>query len=215
MIELEELEAIAVVALDSAVDGPGLDRRAGALIELGCCVSVCSLNPHAIDLAVENAFSAGASVAQIQEVIALVSGLGVHSLMVSAVSVLAGAHRHGQLDMTIDADRQSLWDRYVGDDPFWKSFEAEIPGFLRAMLILSPNIFEGFFNYCAIPWKSGTVAAVIKELIAMATDATVAHRFVPGFRVHLRNAIALQASKAMIRETLRIAARAPQHSGTP
>jgi len=148
-------------------------------------------------------------------VIALISGLGVHSLMVSSVPVLEAARRHGRIETTMDAERVALWDRYVGDDPFWKGFEAEVPGFLQSMLILSPDIFEGFFTYCAIPWKSGKVRAVTKELIAMASDATPSHRFVPGFKVHLRNAIALGASKTMVRETLRIAARTPKHSGTP
>lgn len=214
MTNLEDMEALAVVALDGAVDGEPLDDLSAALIQLGCCVSVCSLDRSAIDSSIEKAFAAGASVEQIQEVIALISGLGVHSLMVSSVPVLEAARRHGRLDRTMDAERVALWDRYVSDDPFWKAFEAEVPGFLQSMLILSPDIFEGFFAYCAIPWKSGTVRAATKELIAMASDATPSHRFVPGFRVHLRNAIALGASKTMVREALRIAARAPEHSGT-
>lgn len=214
MTHLEDMEALAVMALNDAADGAPLDELSVALIQLGCCVSVCSLDRKAIDHSIEKAFAAGASIEQVQEVIALISGLGVHSLMVSAVPVLDAARRHGRVGRTMDAERQALWDRYVGNDPFWKGFEAEVPGFLQAMLILSPDIFEGFFNYCAIPWKSGTVRAVTKELIAMASDATPSHRFVPGFRVHLRNAIALGASKTMVREALRIAACTPEHSGT-
>lgn len=214
MTALEDLEALAIVALEAAAHGPSLDPLSAALVELGCCVSVCSLDRTAIDRAIDRAFDAGASAEQVQEVIALISGLGVHSLMVSAVPVLEKARRRGRLERTVDAERQKLWDRHVGDDPFWASFEREVPGFLQAMLILSPDIFEGFFTYCAIPWKSGTVRAMTKELIAMASDATPTHRFAPGFRIHLRNAIALGASKAMVREALRIAARTPEHSGT-
>lgn len=215
MTNLEDLEALAVVALNGAADGAPLDELSTALIQLGCCVSVCSLDRAAIDQSIEKAFAAGATFEQVQEVIALISGLGVHSLMVSSVPVLEAARRHGRIETTMDAERLALWDRYVGDDPFWKGFEAEVPGFLQSMLILSPDIFEGFFTYCAIPWKSGKVRAVTKELIAMASDATPSHRFLPGFKVHLRNAIALGASKTMVRETLRIAARTPEHSGTP
>ena len=214
MTNLEDMEAVAVVALNGAVDGDPLDELSAALIQLGCCVSVCTLDRAAIDQSIERAFAAGASIDQVQEVIALISGLGVHSLMVSAVPVIKAARRHGQVDRMMDAKRVALWDRYVGNDPFWKGFEAEVPGFLQAMLILSPDVFEGFFNYCAIPWKSGKVRALTKELIAMASDATPSHRFMPGFRVHLRNAIALGASKTMVREALRIAARTPEHSGT-
>ena len=149
--------------------------------------------------------------------IALVSGLGVHSLMISAVIVLEEAQRRGLApggDM-LDAERQALWDARVGDDPFWTNFEREMPGFLKAILILSPDIFTGFFDYCAIPWKSGTVPARVKELIAMASDATPAHRFGPGFRVHLGNAIKLGCGRAEILEALNLAAAAPPHCGTP
>ena len=73
--------------------------------------------------------------------------------------------------------------------------------------------FSAFFDYCAVPWKSGRVRAVLKELIAMACDATPAHRFGPGFRLHLRNAIALGAGRRAVMETLEIAAAAPAHDG--
>jgi alkylhydroperoxidase/carboxymuconolactone decarboxylase family protein YurZ len=214
MIQIEDLEAIAVIALDRAKDGGSLDPLSSALIALGCRVSVCSLDRGAIADGVDAAFEAGASTQQIQEVIALVSGLGVHSLMVSAVPLFERGRDRGELVDALDPARQKLWDQHVGDDPYWGPFEKEVPGFLRALLILSPDLFEQFFAYCAVPWRSGTVSAVTKELIALATDATPSHRFVPGFRLHLRNAIMLGATKAMVRETLRIAAATPEHRGT-
>ena len=102
----------------------------------------------------------------------------------------------------------------MGDDPFWIGFSEELPGFLDAMLRLSPDLFAGFFAYCAIPWASGTVRAKIKELAAMACDASPSHRFLPGFRVHLNNAIQLRVGRKAILQALDIAAAAPPHSGT-
>ena len=75
-------------------------------------------------------------------------------------------------------------------------------------------IFIGFFEYCAIPWRSGTVRARIKELAALACDAAPSHRFRPGFRVHLKNAIALGVGRHAILQALDIAAAAPEHRGT-
>ena len=100
------------------------------------------------------------------------------------------------------------------DDPFWTEFSEELPGFLPAMLRLSPDIFAGFFAYCAIPWRSGTVRAKVKELAALACDAAPSHCFRPGFRVHLKNAIKLGVGRGAIFQTLDIAAAAPAHSGT-
>lgn len=217
MLFLPHLRETTLKALDGVADGSPLLPLPRALIQLGLAASVTSLERGALSVAVAAAYDCGAAPAQVQEVIALVSGLGVHSLMISAVIVLEEARRRGlvSVDDTLDPERQLLWDSRVGDDPFWIDFEREMPGFLRAMLILSPDIFTGFFDYCAIPWKSGTVPARVKELIAMASDATPAHRFGPGFRVHIGNAIKLGCGRTEILEALSLAAAAPTHRGTP
>jgi hypothetical protein len=57
------------------------------------------------------------------------------------------------------------------------------------------------------------VRARVKELLAMACDATPAHVFMPGFRLHLANAISLGASRQAIDECIELAALAPPHIG--
>jgi hypothetical protein len=106
-----------------------------------------------------------------------------------------------------------LWQRTVGADRYWAGVETELPGFLEALLRLSPAAFQGFVAYCAIPWSTRHVGALTKELVAMACDATPAHRFGPGFRLHLKNALKLGAGRAAVLATLRIAAAAPEHEG--
>lgn len=217
MLFLPRLREATLRALEGVADGRPLAPLPRALIQLGLAASVTSLDRAALSVAVATAYDRGATPAQVQEVIALVSGLGVHSLMISAVVVLEEAERRGLVSVgkDLDPERQRLWDDRVGEDPFWADFEREMPGFLRSMLILSPDIFSGFFDYCAIPWKSGTVPARVKELIAMASDATPAHRFGPGFRVHMANAIKLGCGRTEVLETLNLAAAAPPHRGTP
>lgn len=215
MITLEEMTVYAREHSAHLDDGNPLSALEESLITLGVAVSVTSLDPAAIDRAIGDSLDAGASPQQVQEVISLISGLGVHSLMSSAARLVSLAEERGTAPSpTLSAHQQELWDRHVGDDPFWKSFEAEMPGFLAAMLRLSPDQFEAFFVYCAVPWKSGQVRARLKELIAMASDATPTHRFLPGFRVHLANAIKLGAGRLAIERTLDLAAAAPLHSGT-
>ena len=215
MTTVEDCRCVAQDATASLPDGDALDALAAALVRLGVAVAVTSLDDTAIDAGVAAAFDAGASIAQVQEVIALVSGLGVHSLMSSSARVAAHAASRGLIDKEapLDAQRQALWNRCVGDDPYWVGFERELPGFLDALLRLSPDVFLGFFDYCAIPWKSGQVTPALKELIAMATDATPTHRFMPGFRLHLRNAVKLGAGQRAILQALALAATAPQHRG--
>lgn len=209
-IALAELRLSAERAVDGKPEGPPLAARDAALIRFGLASSVTALAPDAIGKAIELALHEGATPAQLQEVASLVSGLGVHSLMVTASRI---AHAGGIEARPLSPAELDLWDRYVGDDPFWIGFERELPGFLAALLRLSPDQFIAFFEYCAVPWKSGTVRAQLKELIAMASDATPAHRFLPGFRIHLANAIALGASRLQIMEALDLAAQAPPHQG--
>lgn len=210
-IALEDLWALANRALAGVDDGASLEAKDVALIRFGLASSVTALAPTAIAETMDLALREGASAEQLQEVASLVSGLGVHTLMATAARLASAT---GIDVRPLSGDKQALWDRHVGDDPFWAGFERELPGFLGAMLRLSPDQFVAFFGYCAVPWKSGTVRARLKELIAMACDATPTHRFLPGFRLHLVNAIALGVGRIQILETLELAARAPQHEGT-
>lgn len=210
-----KLREQAITTVAALPEGEGLDTLSRTLIELGLAVSVTALDRQALAERIDSAFSAGASLDQVEEIIALVSGLGVHSLMVSQAMVLGAADRCGLIDADapLDAERQALWKKYVGDDPFWVGFEHENPGFLSAMLRLQPALFTAFFDYCAVPWKIGSVRARTKELVAIACDIAPTHAFGPGFRLHLRNAIALGATRRQIMETLDIAAGAPGNPG--
>ncbi|MDE2301231.1 MAG: carboxymuconolactone decarboxylase family protein [Sphingomonadales bacterium] len=214
-IDLAALHEEARARAAACPEGTPLDPAAAALIALGVAASVTALDRDAIGRTIAGAFDAGASVAQVQEVLALVSGLGVHSLMASAGAVLDEAARRGLVvaDAPLDAEREALWQRHVGSDPFWTGFAREVPGFLDSLLRLSPDIFTAFFDYCAVPWRSGTVRAATKELVAMACDACPSHRFRPGLRLHLANAIKLGVGRRAIGQALDIAAAAPEHSG--
>jgi alkylhydroperoxidase/carboxymuconolactone decarboxylase family protein YurZ len=134
--------------------------------------------------------------------------------MAASALVAEAADRHGQpLASALSERQQQLWKQYVGADPYWTKFRNSVPGFLEALIRLSPDQFEAFFNYCALPWRSGTVRARTKELAALACDATPGHRFLPGFLLHLDNAIEIGVQRRAITETLDIAQHAPSHVG--
>jgi hypothetical protein len=213
MVTLDELRRLAANAASTA--GDPLELLDQHLIRLGVAASVTSLSNYAIEAAVAEVYAAGGTPGQAQEILSLVSGLGVHSLMAASLVVLEQAREAGYgFSEELTNEQQLLWDEHVGSDPFWAGFERDLPGFLRSMLILSSDQFVAFFSYCAVPWKSRSVRAKIKELTAMACDATPAHRFLPGFRLHLANAVTLGAGALALEAALNIAARAPEHVGT-
>lgn len=210
-----ENEAFERLIHDTARDeGAALSDLDKALIRVGLSSAVVSLDREAIRETVGQAFSHGASPVQIQEVISVISGLGVHSLMTSAVIIIEEARAAGyDLSGPLTEDQQKLWDERVGDDPFWFGMEQELPGFLNAMLRLSETQFDAFFSYCSVPWTNATVKARTKELLAMASDAMPAHRFMAGFRLHLANAVKLGAGRRALLEALELARQTPPHRG--
>jgi len=212
---LEDLRAQAVAALAQVQDGTPLDEATSALIGLAVRVSACCLDVQETERYVAQALDAGATASQIHEAMVLVSGLGVHSLMEGSRCLAGVLRQRGDPWVTapLEQARAALHARLVGDDPYWDRMECEVPGFLDALLRFSPEAFEAFFNYCALPWKSRALRALTKELISIAVDSSPTHRYRPGFRLHLANAIALGAGRRAILQALDIAAAAPPHRG--
>jgi len=214
MISLTDIRNEALGMLYGAAEGAPLDAALAELMAFAVAISVTALDQEQARRHASQALALGATPAQLHEASLLVSGLGVHSLFVGTrlVAELAGGAAQSATP-ALDAQRQQQWDQWVGTDTYWNGFEQEVPGFLRALLQASPAGFEAFFRYCAVPWQNPQLTPLAKELIALATDATPTHRFLPGMRLHLRNALKLGAGYAEILQTLQIASAAPVHAG--
>lgn len=209
-LSLASLQAYVRATSDPLDDGLPLDALDEALIDLGVRSSVTALNRASAEVAIAHAFSQGATVEQVQEVVTLVSGLGVHSLMITAPLILEQAKARMLVEEdALDAGQEKLWAHYVGDQPYWQRFDEVQPGFLRSLLFLSPAVFAGFFEYCAPPWVTRSLPARTTELIALATDVTPSHVFPTGAALHLANAVKLGAGRLAIERTLELAAACP------
>jgi alkylhydroperoxidase/carboxymuconolactone decarboxylase family protein YurZ len=214
VVTLARLREEALSLLADVPEGDGLDELTVSLVRLAVRGAVTALDRDAIDEAIADALDAGASAAQVHETLVVVSGLGVHSLMEGSSRVAAALRERGDtFDGPLDAERAALRERMQGGDPYWDDFDREVPGFLDSLLRLSPEAYEAFFTYCAVPWRTGAVRGRTKELMSMAVDATPTHRYLPGMRLHLANAVRLGAGRTAILSTLDLAAGAPEHSG--
>src|SRR3546814_15813170 len=76
MLFLPHLRETTLKALDGVAEGGPLAPLPRALIQLGLAASVTALDREALSIAVTAAYKRGATPGQVQEVIALVSGLG-------------------------------------------------------------------------------------------------------------------------------------------
>ncbi|MES2534271.1 MAG: carboxymuconolactone decarboxylase family protein [Pseudomonadota bacterium] len=215
MVSLQDIRAEAVEQLRAVEAGPSLDEVTSALIGFAVRISVTTLDSAGAAVYARQALAAGATTEQLHEAVFLVSGLGVHSLFEGSRLVEGLASERHELDTAapLDDERQKIWDKRIGNDKYWLSLEREAPGFLKALLRATTDGFEAFFRYCAVPWKSTHLSALTKELISMAVDATPTHRFLPGMRLHLANAVRLGAGRDAVLRVLEIAAEAPAHPG--
>ncbi|MDP3799227.1 MAG: carboxymuconolactone decarboxylase family protein [Polaromonas sp.] len=203
--------------LQGVEGGPSLDVQTSELIAFAVRVSVTTLDSVSAQTHAQCALDAGATMEQLHELVLLVSGLGVHTLfegtrLVNRLAVPV-ASAQGVSTPPLDEERQRLWDTWIGQDRYWQGFEREVPNFLIELLQASPQGFDAFFRYCAVPWTMGKLPPLTKELVSMAVDATPTHRFLPGMRLHLRNAVKLGAGREAVLEVLEIAAAAPAHPG--
>lgn len=209
----------AEVLLEGVPDGNDLDAPTAAIIALGVHAAVSTLAPEEVTHWAGRALDAGATPEEVHEALVVVSGLGVHTLMegTSRVAALARARglRPDVLDAPLDPERAALRRSKQGDDPYWEDFDRETPGFLDDLLRISPEAYIAFFDYCAVPWRTRALRARVKELLSLACDASPTHRYLPGLRLHVRNAIALGVGRRAVIEALDIAATASPHRGVP
>jgi alkylhydroperoxidase/carboxymuconolactone decarboxylase family protein YurZ len=210
MIPQTEIDRQAAALLDGVADGDGLDELTATIVGTAVRASAMALDVDGTREWMSRALALGATRDQLQEAVTLVSGMGVHAFFEASRTLDALTDAAAE---PLDERRQGLWDQYVGTSNYWDTMRQEIPGFLESLLRMSPEAFEAFFVYCAVPFRSRNLTNLQKELISVAADASPSHRYLPGMRLHIRNALKLGAGRKAIEQVLRIAAASPEHRG--
>lgn len=212
MVGQDVIDAEVSRLLDGVADGDPLSDRDVVLLRYALCVSSSALDLEGARRWRREALAMGVTPAELQEIITLQSAVGVHAFF-EASRDLADATAPPEGWGPFDPERQQLWDRYVGSRSYWGSMHEEIHGFLEALLRLSPATFEAFIHYVAIPFKSTAVPNLLLEIISMASDACPAHQYLPGMRMHLKNAVRGGAGRRAIEGAMAVAAESPGHVG--
>jgi alkylhydroperoxidase/carboxymuconolactone decarboxylase family protein YurZ len=197
-------------------DGEPLTSRLAALVTLGCAAAATTLDREGARTAAIRALDAGATADEVHEAVVLVAALGAHALHEGSRVVADILRERGDPRLTgpPQARAAALVDGVLRD-PYWARLDEELPGFLEALARLSPDAFEAFRAFTAVPWRHGVLPAREKELIYLAVDAMPSHRYLPGLCLHVRNALDRGASPAEIRGALDIAAAAGPARGIP
>ena len=197
----------ALEMLAGAPDGDGLDEKTAALVGLAVAATPATLDRAGIERFSGEALDAGATLDELTEAMLLAAGIGLHGLHEGPAVVRDVMRGRGGDLPELDEETAAYRDKLLAD-PYWQRLNDRLPEFLDSMLRLSAPAFRVFVDFLAIPWKSGPLPAKTKELIYISIDTMPAHRYLPGMRFHIENALALGATRQEIVGVLDISAAA-------
>ena len=103
------------------------------------------------------------------------------------------------------SDKERLRSQFEAERGYWSPFWGDL-------LDASPEFFEAFLNFSAVPWRSGPLDPKTKELIYIAINVATTHLYEPGLRVHIRNALKYGASEQEIFEVFQLVSVMGMHS---
>lgn len=204
--ELADVAREARGFVEAAPPGAALEPLTAALVAYGVAACATALDPDGLAEHGTAALSAGADEALLIEVLVLVSAVGLHALH---EGVLALGPARGADPASVAALRQ----RHEGSSSYWRRLEAELPGFADGLAGHAPWAYEAFLAFAGSAVLHGRLDRLTRELVWVAIDATPTHRYLPGLRVHLANAVLLGATREQLDQVLRIAAGGPTHRG--
>ena len=72
------------------------------------------------------------------------------------------------------------------------------------IITMDLDYFEQYEQFSSVPWQHGALERKVKELIAIAVNASVTHMYREGIRAHIRQALRFGASKEEILETFQL-----------
>jgi alkylhydroperoxidase/carboxymuconolactone decarboxylase family protein YurZ len=154
----------------------------------------------------------GATPAEIMEVLELTSTLGIHAMNIGVPLLLEVLQEEGLRTgpAPLDERRERLKAEFTANRGYWHQF-------WEGILELAPDLFEAYLEFSSVPWKKDPRTGLepkVKEMIYIAFDASATHLYVPGLKLHLRNAVRLGATVGELTEVLSIVSVVGIHAAT-
>lgn len=186
-----------------------LDAKTKEFIYIAVDAAATHLYEPGIRQHVKAALDHGATPQEIMEVIELTSTLGIHAMNIGVpllVKVLEEAGlRNGP--KPLNEYQEKLKADFTETRGYWHSFWDEI-------LELDPEMFDAYTEFSSVPWKTGTLDPKVKEFVYIAFDCAATHLYVPGLKLHMKNAVGYGATAEEILEVMEIASVIGIHAAT-
>ncbi|MCZ4535944.1 NAD(P)-binding domain-containing protein [Gordonia terrae] len=176
-----------------------LDAKTKELIYLAVDAAATHLHSPGVRQHVRAALDRGATPDEIMETIELTTTLGIHAMNIGVPLLVEVLEEEGLRDEPAELTdyQRKLQQQFTAERGYWHPFWDE-------MLELDPEMFEAYTEFSALPWRTGSLSPKVKELIYIAFDSAATHLYVPGWKLHIRNAIGHGATKEEILEVMEI-----------
>ncbi|MFB9831897.1 carboxymuconolactone decarboxylase family protein [Actinoallomurus acaciae] len=186
-----------------------LEPRVREFVFIAADAAATHLYTPGIRQHVRAALDHGATAAEVMEVLELTSTLGIHACNIGVPLLLEVLEEEGLRDgpAPLSARQEELKAEFTANRGYWHAF-------WDGLLELDPELFAAYVDFSSVPWKTGTLEPKVKELVYTAFDASATHLYVPGLKLHMRNAVRLGASTEEIMEVLEIVSVVGIHAAT-
>ncbi|PYH94486.1 carboxymuconolactone decarboxylase [Aspergillus ellipticus CBS 707.79] len=183
-----------------------LPRKMQHLLILAADASTCTEYVPGIRANMAAALAAGATHAEILETLELTSVLGIHSVS-CGVPLLYEVLAEEGLPVPAHSPsnkwsprQQELKDNFTVTRGYWHDNWNQV-------LALDPDYLEGYLALSGEPFdeSKSVFDRKTKELVYIAIDSATTHMFLPGLKLHIRNAVKFGASPDEIMETFELA----------
>ncbi|GAN46570.1 gamma-carboxymuconolactone decarboxylase [Methylobacterium radiotolerans] len=183
-----------------------LGAKDRALIALSAATAATHLYAPGTRRQIRNALDAGATADEITEVLALTATLGIHACNIGVPLLLEVLEEAGQRSgpAPLTPRQEQLRSDFTRDRGYWHTF-------WDGLLELDPDLFEGYLDFSAWPWRHGVLTPKMKEFVYCAFDAAATHLYVPGLKMHMKNALGYGATKEELMEVLEIVSLIGMH----
>lgn len=93
--------------------------------------------------------------------------------------------------------QRELRERFVDTFGYWHEMWTDL-------LVADTEFFAAYFDFSNLPWRRGHLDPKVRELVHVAVDGAATHLYAPGLRQHIKNAIALGATREELMEVLEL-----------
>jgi alkylhydroperoxidase/carboxymuconolactone decarboxylase family protein YurZ len=158
---------------------------------------------------IKAALAAGATGAEIMEVLELSATLGIHAMNIGVPILVEVLEEKGLRTRAAPlTDRQQeIKSDFTKARGYWHEFWDD-------MLELDPEMLAAYTEFSSVPWRTGTLEPKVKEFIYIAFDTAATHLYTKGLKAHIENAIGYGATAREILEVMEIASVLGIHAVT-